>query len=245
MAVSKFAGRYPVKLSGAAVLMAALLIASQVHAQRPESPAESRITVIGVGSVHVVPDQARIRGGVTTRAKTVKEASDANSKLMSAITAMLLASGIAQTDIQTARFSVQPVYAPAQPGVEPKLAGYAVANHVEVTIREISKVGDILDRLVNAGATDIGNIEFLHSDASKVLDQAREAAVADGRHKAELYARAAGVSLGRVLSIREDAAPGAPVPFARASALREASVPIASGEDTLEARITVAYEVVR
>jgi uncharacterized protein YggE len=251
MATSSFAERYAVKassyrrLSGAAVLAAAILIASQVHAQRPESPAESRITVIGVGSVHVVPDRARIRSGVTTRAKTVKEASDANSKLMSTITAMLLGSGIAQTDIQTARFSVQPVYAPAQPGVEPKLSGYSVANHVEVTIREISKVGDILDRLVNAGATDIGNIEFLHSDPAKVLDQAREAAVADARHKAELYARAAGVSLGRVLSITEDAVHGVPIAFARAAAPMAASVPIATGEDTLEARITVAYEVPR
>lgn len=251
MATSSFAERYAVKasslrrLSGAAVLTAAILVASQVHAQRPESTPESRITVIGVGSVHIVPDRARITGGVTTRAKTVKEASDANSKLMSTIIAMLMASGIAQTDIQTARFSVQPVYAPAQPGVEPKLSGYSVANHVEVTIREISKVGDILDRLVNAGATDIGNIEFLHSDPSKVLDQAREAAVADARHKAELYARASGVSLGRVLSITEDTAHGAPMPLARAAAPMAASVPIASGEDTLEARIIVGYEVAR
>jgi uncharacterized protein len=250
MATSKVAERFALKAShrrwsGAAVLAAALIVAGQTHAQRPESPAESRITVIGIGSVHVAPDQARIRSGVTTRARTVKEASDANSKLMSTIMAALLGSGIAQTDIQTSRFSVQPVYAPTQPGVEPKLSGYSVSNQVEVIIRQIAKAGDILDRLVSAGATDIGNIEFLHSDPSKTLDQAREAAVADARHKAELYARAAGASLGRVLSIREEAAPGAPVSFARVSALREASVPIASGEDTLEARITVAYEIVR
>ncbi|MBV8753928.1 MAG: SIMPL domain-containing protein [Hyphomicrobiales bacterium] len=225
--------------------MAAMLVASQVHAQHPESPAESRITVVGVGRVHVVPDQARIRSGVTTRAKTVKEASDANSKLMSTITTTLLASGIAQNDIQTSRFSVQPVYAPAQPGVEPKLSGYSVSNQVEVIIRQMGNVGDILDRLVSAGATDIGNIEFLHADPSKPLDQAREAAVADARHKAELYARAAGVSLGRVLSITEDSGHGAPMPLARAAAPMAASVPIASGEDTLEAHITVAYEIPR
>jgi uncharacterized protein YggE len=222
-----------------------MLVASQVHAQQPPSAPDGRITVIGVGSVHVAPDHARIRSGVTTRAKTVKEASDANAKVMSTITAALLASGIGQTDIQTARFSIQPVYAPAQSGVEPKLSGYSVSNQVEVRIREISKVGDILDRLVNAGATDVGNIEFLHSDPSQVLDQAREAAVADARHKAELYARAAGVNLGRVLSIREDAVSGAPVHFAREATSMAASVPIASGEDTLEARITVAYEVLR
>jgi hypothetical protein len=233
------------RLSAAAVLAGAVFVASQVHAQQLPSPPEGRIIVIGVGSVRVSPDYAQIRSGVTTRAKSVREATDANSKLMGAITAALLASGVAQTDIQTSRFSIQPIYVPAQPGVEPKLSGYSVSNQVEVIIRQISKVGDVLDRLVNAGATDIGNIAFLHSDPSKAFDRAREAAVADARHKAELYARAAGVSLGRVLSITEDAVHGAPIPLARASAMAAAPVPIASGEDTLEARITVGYEVLR
>jgi uncharacterized protein YggE len=233
------------RLSAAAVLAGAVFVASQMHAQQLPSPPEGRIIVIGVGSVRVSPDYAQIRSGVTTRAKSVREATDANSKLMGAITAALLASGVAQTDIQTSRFSIQPIYVPAQPGVEPKLSGYSVSNQVEVIIRQISKVGDVLDRLVNAGATDIGNIAFLHSDPSKAFDQAREAAVADARHKAELYARAAGVSLGRVLSITEDAVHGAPVPLARASAMAAAPVPIAGGEDTLEARITVGYEVLR
>ena len=251
MAPSSFAQRFARtgsshrRLSGAAVLTAAILVASQVHAQRPESPPESRIVVIGLGSVHVAPDQARIRGGVTTRAKTVKEASDANSKLMGAITAALLAAGVAQTDIQTSRFSIQPVYPPVQSSGERKLSGYSVSNQVEVRIRQLANVGDILDRLVNAGATDIGNIAFLHSDPSKALDPAREAAVADARRKAELYARASGVSLGRVLSITEDAVHGMAVPFARATAVAAAPVPIASGEDTLEARVTVTYEVQR
>lgn len=233
------------RLSAAAVLAGAVLVASQVHAQQPQSPRESRIIVIGAGSVHVPPNYARISGGVTTRAKTVKEASDANSKMMSAITAALLDSGVAQTDFQTSQFSVQPVYAAMQSGAERKLTGYSVSNQVDIVIRQIAKVGDILDRLVNAGATDIGNIEFLNSDRSKMLDQAREAAVADARHKAELYARASGVSLGRVLTLTEEGVDGAPVPLARASALRERAVPIASGENTLDARIIVEYEVAR
>lgn len=231
--------------SAAAILAAAILLASQAHAQQPQSPPEGRILVVGVGKVQVAPDYARIRSGVTTSAKTVKEASDANSKLMSAITATLLASGIAQTDIQTSRFSVQPVYAPAQPGAAPKLSGYSVANQVEVVIRQIAKVGDILDRLATAGATDIGNITFLISDPSKALDQAREAAVADARHKAELYARASGVTLGRVLSITEGAVDGAPIPVARASAAMAAPVPISGGEDTVEAHVTVGYDIAR
>ncbi len=248
MAPSRFAEKFAApchrRLSAAAVLAAAILVASPVHAQDQQSPPEGRIVVTGVGSVHVAPDYARIRSGVTTKAKTVKEASDANAKLMAAITATLLDSGIAQTDIQTSRFSVQPVYASPQSGPEPKLSGYSVSNQVEVVIRQISNVGDVLDRLVRAGATDIGNIAFLVSD-TKALDQAREAAVADARRKAELYARASGVNLGRVVSIKEDAVHGVAVPFARASAMAAAPVPISTGEDTLEAHITMGYEITR
>jgi hypothetical protein len=91
----------------------------------------------GEGSVSVAPDYAQIRSGVTTRAKTVKEATDANSKLMAAVTAALLESGIAQKDIQTSRFSIQPVYAPQEPRTEPKLVGYSASNQVSVTIRQI------------------------------------------------------------------------------------------------------------
>ena len=123
---------------------------------------------------------------------------------MAAITAALRDSGIAQKDIQTSRFSVQPVYAPPQPNTEPKLSGFSVSNQLSITIRQIATVGTILDRVIAAGATDVGGVEFLHSDLSKALDQAREAAVADARRKAELYARAAGLELGRVVWITED-----------------------------------------
>jgi uncharacterized protein YggE len=236
------AGSNFVKRFRAAALAGAVLLTSQAYAQQPRSPPEGRIVVTGVGSVRVPPDVAHIRSGVTTRARTVREASDANAKLMTAIMAALAQSGIAGTDIQTSRFSVQPVYAPAQPGIEQKLSGYSVANQVEVTVRQIANLGDILDRLAAAGATDIGNIAFLVSDPAKALDQAREAAVNDARHKAELYARASGASLGRVVSITEDPGFAQPVPLARAAA---AAVPIATGEDTLQARITVGYEIVR
>ncbi len=91
--------------------------------------------VSGEGSVSVSPDYAEVTAGATTRAKTAKEAADANTKLMTAITAALTGAGIAQKDIQTARFSVQPVYTSPQPGTEQKLAGFAVSNQVTVKIR--------------------------------------------------------------------------------------------------------------
>ncbi len=161
---------------GAAVIFVGVMPA---QAQQPPSRPDARVIVSGEGSVTVQPDYAQIRTGVTTRAKAVKEATDANAKLMATVTAALWDSGIAQKDIQTSHFSVQPVYASPQPNTEPKLFGFSVSNQLSVTIRQIATVGTVLDRLIAAGATDLGGVEFLHSDLSKALDQAREAAVAD------------------------------------------------------------------
>src|SRR5271169_6743498 len=220
--------------------------AQPAQAQPAQPMPEARVIVIGEGSVSVAPDHARLSGGVTTRAKTVKEATDANSKLMNVVTAALLDSGIAQQDIQTSRFSIQPVYAPPQPPTEQRLTGYSVSNQVSVNVRQIAKLGETLDRMVAAGATEIGNVAFLIADPSKALDQAREAAVADARRKAELYARASGLKLGGVAWITEDSSYAPPVPMAamRAGAAN-AAVPIAEGEKTLHARIVVGYEIAR
>jgi hypothetical protein len=173
------------------------------YAQQPQQPPEPRIVVTGEGSVSVTPNYAQIRSGVTVRTKTVKEGVDANSKLMVAIIAALKDFGIADKDIQTSRFSIQPVYSPQEPGTEPKLLGYSVSNEVAMTIGEIGRLGDVLDRVVAVGATDVGPVTFLVSDAWEALDQAREAAIADARRKAEVYAKAAGVQLGRVEWITE------------------------------------------
>jgi uncharacterized protein len=231
-------------LAGAAVALA-IFVAPCAQAQQPAAQAEARVIVIGEGSVRVAPDYAQISGGVTTKGKTVKDATDANSKLMAAITAALLSSGIAQADIQTAQFSIQPVYAPPQPQSEPKLAGYSVSNQVTVTVRALGEVSEILDRMVDAGVTDVGNVSFLHSDPAKALDQAREAAVADARRKAELYAHASGFTLGRVAWLTEDTGMMPPVPMARfrAQAAMAAPVPIAPGEDTLRVQITVGFDI--
>src|SRR5580700_1731169 len=138
-------------LAGAALAAAAILVAPCARAQQPMTQPEARVIVIGEGSVHVAPDYAQIRGGVTTKGKTVKEATDANSKVMAAITAALSNAGIAQADIQTAQFSIQSVYAPPQPQNEPKLVGYSVSNQVTVAVRALGKASEILDRMVDAG----------------------------------------------------------------------------------------------
>jgi uncharacterized protein YggE len=217
----------------------------QAQAQQAHTAPEGRVIVTGEGDVAVAPDHVQLTSGVTTRAKSVKEATDTNSKVMAAVTAALLESGIEQKDIQTLRFSIQPVYASQEPRTEPKLSGYSVSNQVRVTIRQIGKIGEILDRVIAAGATDLGSIAFLVSNPSKALDQAREAAIADARRKAEVYTHASGLRLGQVKWIIEDTGVALPVPMrAQAgSASMAAPVPIATGEDMLRVKITVGFEI--
>src|SRR5205085_296486 len=157
-----------------------------------------RVTVRGEGMVAAAPDLAEIRSGVTTNAKSVREATETNSRAMAAILTVLNEAGIGQKDVQTSRFSIQPVYNSQDQRAEPKLTGYRVSNQVTAKIRHIDKLGEILERLAAAGATDVWNVDFQVSDPAKPLDEARTAAIADARHKAEVYARAAGVTLGRV-----------------------------------------------
>jgi uncharacterized protein YggE len=206
-----------------------------------QGDAEGRVVVIGEGTVSVAPDYAEVSGGVTTHGKTVKEATDANTKLMTAITAALHDAGVASKDIQTWHFSIQPAYTPADAHNEAKLSGYTVSNQVNVTIHDIGRVGDILDRLVTAGVTNVGNIQFLHTEPSKLLDQAREAAVADAKRKAEIYAKSSGLKLGPVIWITEDAGYAPPMPMMRIAVAAPAQVPISAGEDSLHVRITVGF----
>src|SRR5262245_31226540 len=233
------------RLCGLVFLAAAVLVPSVEAQAQARSPRDGRLIVIGEGSVNVTPDYAQIESGVTTTAKTVKEAVDANSKVMVAITSALRESGVAEKDIQTSRFSVQQVYATQESRTEPKLVGFRVSNRVRVNMRQIDKPGELLDRLLAAGTTDVGNIAFLVSDPSKALDRAREAAIADARHKAEVYAQAAGLRLMGVNWITEDDGSAPPIPMRAQRETAAAGVPITTGEDILRVRVTVGFDVAR
>src|SRR5579863_2214991 len=237
-------------ISGA-VLLAILIsvVAGPAVAQQPPAPPPplppARIIVTGSGSVTVPPDYAEIASGATNQAKTAKEASDSNAKVMAALNAALKTDGIAADDIQTLRFSVSPVYGPPQQNTPPKLVGFSVSNELGIKVRQIGKVGEILDSLIQAGATDSGSVQFLHSNTSQTLDQARQAALADARRKATLYAQRAGLKLGGVAWITEVPAYAPPGPMAGRAYAAAASVPISAGTDTLNVQITVGFEAAR
>jgi uncharacterized protein YggE len=218
---------------------ATVLALSSAAAQTPP-PA---ITVTGDASISVPPDIAQIDSGVTTEAKTAREAGEANNKAMGIVLLALKNAGIAEKDFQTSRLSLSPQSAAGRnPNAPFQIVGYRASNRVTVTIRDITKVADTIDVLVGAGANEISGISFMVSKASKLLDEARVEAIEDARRKAEIYARAANVSLGAALSISEETTPG-PMPYRKMAAGMAASAPVAQGEETLRVAVTVAYEI--
>lgn len=227
----------------ARIVLAAAATAFALSSAAAQNPPPS-ITVTGDASISVPPDIAQIDSGVTTEAKTAREAGEANNKAMGIVLLALKNAGIAEKDFQTSRLSLSPQSAAAgrNPNAPFQIVGYRASNRITVTIRDITKVADTIDVLVGAGANEISGISFMVSKASKLLDEARVEAIEDARRKAEIYARAANVSLGAALSISEETAPG-PIPYRKMAAGMAASTPVAQGEETLRVSVTVAYEI--
>ena len=222
-------------------VFAAALLATPALAQMASPPA---ISVTGEANVSVAPDLAQIDGGVTSDAKTAREASEANNAAMGKVLLALKGAGIDEKDYQTSRLSLQPQFAPNYKPSERAsgIVNFRASNRVTVRVRDVTKVAGIIDALVGAGANEIGGINFMVTQASKHLDEAREKAIADARRKAEIYARAAGVTLGEPISISEE---GAPVPLYRGKLAAPMAVgaPVAQGEETLSVTVSVTWAI--
>jgi uncharacterized protein YggE len=226
-------------LSRAAALSMLAFVATPALAQTPPPT----ISVNGEASVSVSPDLAQVEGGVTSEAKTAREASDANNAAMGKVLLALKGAGIEEKDYQTSRLSLQPQFATSSKVSErPGIVSFRASNRVTVRIRDVAKVANIIDVLVGAGANEIGGINFTVTQASKHLDEAREKAIADARRKAEIYAKAAGVTLGEPISISEE---GAPVPVFRGKVASPmaAGAPVAQGEETLSVTVSVSWAI--
>jgi uncharacterized protein YggE len=226
-------------------LAAALTVAAPSAALAADTPPPT-ISVTGEASVSVTPDLAEVDGGVTTQAKTAREASDANNKAMGAVLTALKGAGIAEADIRTSRLSLQPQVASARVSSDtpPAIVGYRANNQVTVRVHDMAKVANTVDTLLAAGANDIGGVSFMVSNASKWLDEARPKAIADARRKAEIYAKAAGVAIGAPLSISEDSPNGPTGPRVFKAGLAPAApTPIAAGDEALTITISVTYEI--
>src|SRR5262245_31612667 len=202
--------------------------------------AERLISVTASGHVDAEPDLASVSVGAIVEADTAKGALAHSSTLMAKLIEGLKALGIAAKDIQTTAIAIEPRYAPSKDGRPAALAGYRLVNRVHLTVREVKRLGEILDGAIGLGANQINGIGFEVSNAETLMGCGRRLAIANARRRAELYAAAAGAQPGQVLTISEatNASPRA-VPMARAAA--GGPVPIEAGTRTLTVDVNVTY----
>ncbi len=224
--------------------LAIVLIAAMNPALAGDDARRS-IRVQGTGGVDARPDQAVILAAVVDQEARAGAALEANSLAMKRVLQKLGEFAVAEADIRTRGFSVTPIFERRQSGTAtPRIIGYRVVNRIEVKVGELARLGAMLDAIVGAGADRLDGIRFSIKEPAPLADKARLRAMADARHKAELYAEAAGVRVGRVLEIAEQ---GVSVPRPRllqATEMRaRAAVPIAPGEQRVSATVTVVYEI--
>jgi len=229
-----------------AFILATLALSLAATTARADEPLRT-IAVIGVGEVTATPDIAHATVGVRTVAETARAALSENSTTMAAVLDQLRGAGIAERDIQTTSMSLHPRWGTettSSGSREQVLNGYEAANLLRVTCRDLSKLGQLLDSLVGAGANDMRGISFDVDDRVKLMNEARAIAVRNARANAGIYAREAGVSLGAVLLISEA---GISTPTHSNRAMAEmavaASVPIAGGEQTISTSISVTFAI--
>lgn len=231
----------------AGLLVALALLGGTAATAAPDSEPEPRLRVTGEGTASVEPDMALLQLTVTREGETARAALDANSAAMQDVLAAMRDQGIAERDLQTANFSIYPRYKhqPQRPSGEqepPRIVGYTVSNSLTVRVRDIKRVGVILDESVSLGVNEGGNIQFMNDDPSEALAKARRDAVRDALARASTLAEAAGVKLGDILEISEHfGQQHQPMPMARMAMAEKAydSVPVASGENSYQVRVDV------
>ncbi|RVT94282.1 SIMPL domain-containing protein [Sphingomonas crocodyli] len=234
------------KMKSLAILMAAASVPAISSAQEPAAAAiqGTRLDIVATGEVSTTPDIASISAGVVTQAPTAAAAMAENAQRMAATVAALKKAGVADRDIQTSSIGLQPQYKYAE-NQPPVITGYQASNQLIIRFRDVKRAGAILDALVAAGANQINgpNLSVDHPEA--LLDQARVKAIADAKARAELYAKAAGLSIKRIVSISEGSFdPGPrPVPMMAMRAEKMADTSIEAGEQRLSVSVSVTFEL--
>lgn len=239
-----------VALAAAAVPAVAMAQSGPIPAIAPQS---TLLTVTADGVATRKPDMAIFTAGVTSTGQTASQALSANSTDMAKVIAALKRSGIADRDIQTSNLSLNPVYADnsRQPGnplaqQAPTIIGYQAHNMVTVKQRKLGEFGKVIDTLISAGANQVNGPSFQLDQPDGALDEARIAAVKKARERANLYASATGLKVGRLISIDETGGfSPQPVPVARMAAMdaKGSAPPVAEGEVALTANVTVRFEL--
>ena len=207
------------------------------------------ISVSATGEADIAPDMAVINLTVLREAETAREALDANNAAIARVLEAMQSEGIEERDLQTSNFNIQPryVYPEARDGTRqpPRIVGYQVSNGLTVRVRDLDRLGAVLDRSVTLGVNQGGGIMFTNDDPTAAIAEARAQAMQNAIAKAETLTEAAGIGLGRILSISEGSSQPRPMPIARAemalAAPAAADVPIAVGENNYRVHVSVTF----
>jgi uncharacterized protein len=232
---------YPLAL---ALALAPVALPASAHDQ----PDKRTISLSASGIVKTTPDMVEIATGVTSEAPSARGALDQNTAAMTKVVEALKAEGIEPKDIQTANFSVGPIYeerpVDRPNGKAPAVVGYRVTNQVRITLHDTGKLGAILDKVVSLGANQIDSIEFGVSEPEALKDEARKLALKNVTDNAKLYAQAAGVTLGQILTITEEESSYQPRYMPAAASMERAkAVPIEAGTAAVEVNVRVSWEI--
>lgn len=231
-----------------ALLCAAASLSAPAWAQQAPAEPSPRISVTGEGEVRVAPDLAILDLAVLREAETAREAVAAGSEAMKQVLTALKAAGVAERDLQTAGLNLRPRYTQAGPQAKPqppKISGYSASQALTVRIRDLSAIGAILDKTIALGVNQGGGISFGNEDLGPSLTEARKRAVADAMQRARTLADAAGVKLGRIVSIEEQPPRPGPVPMGKMmrAAAAESFVPVERGENSHGVGVTLVFEI--
>lgn len=241
--------RHAINFTVAVMFAATALLATPAFAQTTQQVPQRTLSLTGQAEVTSPPDIAVISAGVVSEAKTARDALTQNNKAMATVLQTIEAAGVAGKDIQTSSFSVQPKYLYPQRASNgdqdpPRIVGYTVSNSVTVTVRDLAQLGPVLDAVVSSGVNQMNGLSFSIAEPEPLRNEARKMAVAEARTRAELYAQAAGVSLGRILSISEAGGVQPPQPaFRRAAMESAAAVPVAQGQQSIEMQVNIVWEI--
>lgn len=232
----------------AAAALAAAGVSACATAHEPEGPKPGLISLEATGEVRAAPDMATVSAGVVAEAANAAQAMADQRVRMNAVVEAIRKAGVAERDIQTTGLDLSPVYAPYDKGQESqRIVAYRASNRVSATVRDLSKVGGALDALVAAGANTIDGVSFGIDKPEPLMDEARKSAVAKIRAKADLYAGAAQVKLGRLTLLSESVGWRGPIAqsYSRAAEFAGADAPTAvlGGELKLSVTVSATYEI--
>ena len=238
----------PITLSAAFMLG---MLAAPLSAAHADDHKPGTIAVSATGSATVAPDMAILNLTVQREGETAREALTANNNAMAGVLAAMRDAGIEDRDLQTSNFNIQPRYIYPKPQkntqpLPPQIVGYLVYNSLTVRVRDLEKLGSILDESVSLGVNSGGNVTFTTDKPGPIIEMARKNAMAQALAKAKTLTESAGVELGRILEIseqnRQQPRPRA-MARAEASFAKDASVPIASGENSYSITVNVRWEL--